>query len=82
MKWENRDVNVLEQASIPQFSRLDDIGIPLRVLNHSLLTYYVIWLLAIPSCMVDRKSRNREKVDTSLENFSSDISLILTYAFA
>ena len=39
MKWEDRDVNVLEQASIPQFSRLDDIGIPLRVLNHSLLTY-------------------------------------------
>ena len=31
MKWKNRDFNVLEQARIPQFSRLDDIGIPLRL---------------------------------------------------
>ena len=30
MKWENCDINVLEQASIPQFSRLDDIGTLLR----------------------------------------------------
>ena len=31
MKWKNRDFNVLEQARIPQFSRLDDIGTPLRL---------------------------------------------------
>ena len=33
MKWENCDINVLEQASIPQFSRLDDIGTLLRLLE-------------------------------------------------
>ena len=30
MKWENRDVNVVEQANIPKLSKLDDIGSPLR----------------------------------------------------
>ena len=25
MKWENRDTNVVEQANIPKFSKLDDI---------------------------------------------------------
>ena len=30
MKWKNRDVNVVEQANIPQFSELDDIGTPIR----------------------------------------------------
>ena len=31
MNWKNRDINVAEQASIPKFSKLDDIGIPLRL---------------------------------------------------
>ena len=26
MKWENRDTNVVEQANIPKFSKLEDIG--------------------------------------------------------
>ena len=26
MKWENRDTDVVEQANIPKFSKLDDIG--------------------------------------------------------
>ena len=30
-KWENRDINVVEQANIPHFSKLDDIGTPLRL---------------------------------------------------
>ena len=30
MKLENRDINVVEQANIPQFSKLNDIGSPLR----------------------------------------------------
>ena len=29
-KWENRDINVVEQTNIPQFSELDDIGTSLR----------------------------------------------------
>ena len=30
MKWGNRDINVVEQINIPQFSKLDDVGTPLR----------------------------------------------------
>ena len=30
MKWENRDINVGEQANIAKFSKLDDIGTPVR----------------------------------------------------
>ena len=31
MKWENRDANVVEEANIPKFSKLDNIGTPLRL---------------------------------------------------
>ena len=31
MKWKNYDINVAEQANIPKFSKLDDIGTPLRL---------------------------------------------------
>ena len=30
-KWENRDIDVTEQESIPYFSKLDDIGTPVRL---------------------------------------------------
>ena len=30
-KRENRDINVVEQANIPHFRELDDIGTPLRL---------------------------------------------------
>ena len=30
MKWEICDINVAEQTNIPKFSKLDDIGTPLR----------------------------------------------------
>ena len=30
MKWKNRDISVADQANIPKFSKLDDIGNPLR----------------------------------------------------
>ena len=29
MRWENRDTNVVEQANIPNFSKVDDIETPL-----------------------------------------------------
>ena len=32
-KWANRDINVVEWASIPKFSTLDDIVTPLRLLE-------------------------------------------------
>ena len=30
MKWENCDINVVKQANMPTFNKLDDIGTPLR----------------------------------------------------
>ena len=33
MKWENRDINVVEWTNIPKFSKLDDIVTPLRLLK-------------------------------------------------
>ena len=33
MKWENRDLNIAEQAKIPKFSKLGDIGTILRLLE-------------------------------------------------
>ena len=30
MKWENCDINAVEQANIPKFSKLDNIVTPLR----------------------------------------------------
>ena len=31
MKWQNPDINVVEQGNIPKFSKLDNIGTPFRV---------------------------------------------------
>ena len=31
VKWENYDINVVQQAYIPKFSKLDNIGMPLRL---------------------------------------------------
>ena len=33
MKWENRDINVVEWANIPKFTVPDDLVIPLRLLE-------------------------------------------------
>ena len=37
MKWENRDINVVEQANIPKFSKPDDIETPLRIFQPFLI---------------------------------------------
>ena len=39
MKWENRDINVVEWANIPDFSTLDDLMTPLRLLEEFFATY-------------------------------------------
>ena len=39
MKWENRDINVVEWANIPEFSALDDLVTPLRLLELFFVTY-------------------------------------------
>ena len=65
MKWENRDIDVLEQTDIPQFSKLDDIGTPLRLFE----SFFVNMLVdMIVGCI--KLYGHREKADTNLENFS------------
>ena len=39
MKWENRDINVVEWANIPEFSALDDLVTPFRLLELFFVTY-------------------------------------------
>ena len=65
MKWENRDINVLEQANIPQFSRLDDIGTPLRLFESFFVNMLVDMIVGYT-----KFDDHREKADTSHENFS------------
>ena len=77
MERENCDINVLEQTNIPQFSELDDIGIPLRLFESFFVNMLVDMIVGYIKLY-----GHREKADTSLENFSWNISLILWYAFA
>ena len=77
MKRENCDINVLEQANIPQFSRLDDIGTPIRLFEQ-----FFVNMLADMIVGYTQLYGHREKADTSLENFSWNISLLLWHAFA
>ena len=60
-KSENRDINVLEQANIPQFNRLDDIGTPLRLFESFFVKMLVDMLAGYT-----RLYGHIEKADTSL----------------
>ena len=63
-KWENCD-NVLQQANIPQFNRLDDKGTPLRLFQSFFVNMLVDMIVGSTKLY-----GHREKADTSLENFS------------
>ena len=39
IKWENRDVNVVDWENIRKFSLLDDLVVPLRLLELFFVTY-------------------------------------------
>ena len=39
IKWVNRDITVVERASIPKSCALDDLVIPLRLLKLFFVTY-------------------------------------------
>ena len=39
IKWSNRNVNVIDWASIPKFSALDDLVTPFRLLKLFFVTY-------------------------------------------
>ena len=72
MKWENRDINVVERANIPKFSKLDDIVTPLRllelffddVLNDMIVGYSKLY-------------SHREKAEICFEITNEKISLFL-----
>ena len=54
--WENRDFNAVEQANIPYFSELDNIGTFPRLFESFFVDVLVVWLLAKPSCtVIERK---------------------------
>ena len=42
MKSANRDINVVQWANIPNFSTLDDLVTPLRLLESFFVTYWLI----------------------------------------
>ena len=65
MKWENCDINVLKQANIPQFSKLDDIGTPFRLFESFFVDVLVDMIVGYTKLY-----GLREKVDTSLEHFA------------
>ena len=62
MKWENRDINVVERANIPKFSKLDNIVTPLRLLElffDDVLVYMIVGYTKLYS--------HREKTDIRFE---------------
>ena len=61
MQWENCAINVLEQANIPQLSRPDDIGTPLRLLESFFVNMLVDMIAGYTKLY-----GHREKADTSL----------------
>ena len=62
MNWENCDINVLQQANIPQ---LDDIGTLLRLFESFFVNKLVDMIVGYIKLY-----GHGEKADTSLENFS------------
>ena len=59
MKWENCDINVVKQANMPTFSKLDDIGTPLRFFElffgDALVGMIVNWIHTPSGTVVERK---------------------------
>ena len=64
VKWENCDINVVEQANIPHFSKLDYIGTPLRLYEPFFVDVLVDMIAGYT-----KLNGHREKANTSLENF-------------
>ena len=73
MKWESGDINVVERASIPKFSKLGDIVTPLRFLE-----------LFFDDVLVDmivgysKLCNHRERADISFEIANEKIRLFLS----
>ena len=65
MKWEKRDTDVAEQANIWKFSKISDIGIPLR-LFWIILWWCISWYDDMVVGYIKLYS-HKEKADTSFE---------------
>ena len=70
MKQENHDINVIEQANIPKFSKLDNIGIP-----HRCFELFFDNILIDMSVGYTRFYGYEEKSDTSFEITNETFSL-------
>ena len=69
MKSANRDINVVEWANIPNFSTLDDLVTPLRLLESFFVTYWLIWFLATSSCTVEKAGISFDITDEKIHYF-------------
>ena len=73
MKWENRDISVIERTNIPQFNKVDDIVNPLRLLE-----------LFLDDALVDmivgytKLYSHREKTGISFEITNEKIRIFLS----
>ena len=71
MKQENHDINVVEQVSIPKFSKLDNIGTPLRLFelffDDALVQLFLDDALVDMIVVYTKLYSHREKADTSFE---------------
>ena len=57
MKWENSDTNVVKQANIPKFSKLDKVGTPLRLFESLFDDALVGMIVGQPSCTVIQRKQ-------------------------
>ena len=73
MKWENRDINVVERANILKFNKLNDIVTPLRPLELFFNDVLVDMIVGYT-----RFYSHREKADISFEITNEKIRLFLS----
>ena len=72
MKWENREITVVEPAKIPKFSKINDIGTALR-LPKLFLHVLVDMIIGYTKLYI-----HREKEDISFEITNEKIRLFLS----
>ena len=72
MKWESVDINVVEQANTVKFSKLDNIGAPLRLFELLFDNALVDMIVSYTNLF-----SHIEKTDTSLEMTKETFCLFL-----
>ena len=72
MKWGNGDINVVEQANIPKFSKPDNLGTPLRLFESFFDDALVDMIVGYAKLY-----SHREKADTSFEITNETFRLFL-----